>query len=133
VHRRHVACGLEGEPFSGKRGISLMLSLCPLDESLNAASVQVRQLTGQKFIQPHFNRENKTPLERIPLGGPPVILPTQLQLRNPAVNMEELSSLLESVYRPRVRFVTVTNSHMEGYVISPRLQVQLHIEVPRLL
>ena len=84
---------------------------CALHEGTDGASVEVGEAARQEFIETHLDGEDEFPLVPVPFGRPPVVVPTELQLGNPAVDVQQIFSLLEGIHRPRLGFMTVTDSH----------------------
>ena len=77
LDRRHVAIGLEVEPFSCKRGMAFVLGVHSPDKGLYAAAVEVGKLTRQKLIQAHLNGEDFTALEPVLFRLPMVFRPPE--------------------------------------------------------
>lgn len=91
-----------------------MLGLSTANESLDAGAVEVGQLAGEEFIQSHFDGKHLVALKPVLLGLPVVIGPAEFQLRNLAVNVEQVTPLFQRVHRPGVGCMTVTDSHIRG-------------------
>lgn len=101
-----------------------MLLILASHESLYAATVQVRQIAGEEFIQANLYGKHIGSIVPIPFGFPAVIVPPQFQLGDATLDMKQIPFLFEGVNRPCAGFVTVTNSHPEGYVFCPEEQGQ---------
>lgn len=95
-----------------------MLGLSTANECLNVRAVEVGQLAGEEFIQSHFDGKHLVALKPVLFGLPVVIGPAEFQLRNLAVNVEQVAPLFQCVHRPCVGSMTVTDAHVRGYALS---------------
>lgn len=109
-----------------------MFGFSASNESLNVGAVEVGQLTGEEFIQSHFDGKYFIALKPVFLGLPMVMGPAEFQLWNFAVNVEQIAPLFQRIHRPSVGFVTVTDSHIRGYALSTENHHHWDSAVPRI-
>jgi hypothetical protein len=76
-----------------------VLDLLAPDKGLHAASVEVRQLAREEFIESHFDGKSVLALVPIFFWLPAVVVPPQFELGDLAVNMQQIAFLFEGVYR----------------------------------